>query len=609
MSDSPLRIVPSKPSDIAQPEGSPSEQKEPTQDELAELRRLLIEPEQVQIKNILERLNNPKIRARELSRSLPEAIRLRAAKDESITEALSPAIVTAFHSSVKKDPRPVAEAISPLMGPAIRRAIASTINALIQSFDQTLKHSLSWQGLKWRLEALRTGKPFAEVVLYHTLVYRVEQVFLIHKQTGLLLQHVAADAILTRDADLVSGMLTAIQDAIRNFARDSFDAGQDEPIEKLDLGDREVWFEPGPYAVLAAVVRGNAPESLRSDLFAPTIETIHLEMHETLESFDGDAEPFGVVRHHLEDCLQSRFQTQTDPKTFRIPGYIWLLLTLILGAFAVWTFFTWREQRRWNDYIEILRSTPGIVITEIGTRDGKHFVAGLRDPLTTHPDEILKQKTQLDPGSVVSRWERYQAFAPQFVLERAKNLLKPPQGVELKIDNGVLSAGGVAPHQWIADSRKLALAIPGVEAFNDKNLIDEDLKEPEMLRLQIENRIIRFVMGTTQLTTGQNRELNDLVSEIQRLITLAPAVSMKVKIQIVGHTDSEGDDITNMRLSQDRAARMLALLAARGVDKDSMTAIGVGTSEPLRPEINESGKQLNRSVSFKISLLEGGERK
>jgi OOP family OmpA-OmpF porin len=609
MSDSPLRIVPTKPSDTAQPEGAASEREELASDELVELRRLLVEPEQVQIKNILERLNNPKIRARELSRSLPEAIRLRSAKDESITEALSPAIVSAFHSSIKKDPRPVAEAISPLMGPAIRRAIASTINALLQSFDQTLKHSLSWRGMKWRLEAIRTGKPFAEVVLYHTLVYRVEQVFLIHKRTGLLLQHVAADAISAKDADIVSGMLTAIQDAIRNFARDSFDAGQDEPIEKLDLGDREVWFEPGPHAVLAAVIRGNAPESLRSDFFAPTIETIHLEMRETLESFDGDAEPFGMIRHHLDDCLQSRFQTETDPKTFRVPGYLWLTLALLLGAIAVWAYFTWREQRRWNDYIETLRATPGIVITEIGTRNGKHFVAGLRDPLTVHPDEILKQKSRLAPETVVSRWERYQAFDPQFVLERAKNLLKPPPGVEMKIENGSLRVGGAAPHHWIADARKFALAIPGVDAFDDKNLIDADLKEPEILRLQIENRIIRFVMGSSQLVAGQTREFNDLAAEIKKLIALAPTVNRNAHIEIVGHTDSEGGENTNMILSRQRAVRMLALLAARGVNAESMTAIGVGTTEPLRPEISESAKQFNRSVSFKVSLAERGERK
>src|SRR5262245_45828984 len=212
MSDSPLRIVPNQPVERDEPENVDSTEDAVIQDEMDELRRLLVKREQVQINNMLERLNNPHIRAREMSRLLSEAIKLRAARDDSLTEALAPTVVTSFHNSVKKDPRPVAEAISPLMGPAIRRAISAALNAMIQSFDQALKHSLSWQGVKWRIEALRTGQSFAEVVLRHTLVYQVEQVFLIHKSSGLLLQHVAARSVETQDADIVSGMLTAIQE-------------------------------------------------------------------------------------------------------------------------------------------------------------------------------------------------------------------------------------------------------------------------------------------------------------------------------------------------------------------------------------------------------------
>jgi len=73
------------------------------------------------------------------------------------------------------------------MGPAIRRAIGEALSRLIQSLDRALDHSLTWRGLGWRLEAARTGRSFAEVVLAHTLVFRVEQVFLIHRRTGLLL--------------------------------------------------------------------------------------------------------------------------------------------------------------------------------------------------------------------------------------------------------------------------------------------------------------------------------------------------------------------------------------------------------------------------------------
>lgn len=70
---------------------------------------------------------------------------------------------------------------------------------------------------------MRTGASFAEVVLRHTLLYRVEQVFLVHRESGLLLHHLTAQSIAAQAPDMVAGMLTAIQD----FARDSFQVAQE----------------------------------------------------------------------------------------------------------------------------------------------------------------------------------------------------------------------------------------------------------------------------------------------------------------------------------------------------------------------------------------------
>lgn len=570
------------------------------QEQLIELRRLLVEPEQTQLNNILERLNNPRVRAREMSRLLSEAIKLRAAQDDSLTEALAPTIVTSFHNSVKKDPRPVAEAISPLMGPAIRRAISAALNAMIQNFDQALKYSLSRRGLSWRIEALRTGKSFAEVVLRHTLVYRVEQVFLIHKQSGLLLQHLAAPAVEAQDADIVSGMLTAIQEAIRSFARDSFGGASVEQIDTLDLGDREVWFESSPQAVLAVVIRGKAPESLRADYFAPAIEAIQYERRETLGSFDGDTTPFELCRPHLESCLLSKYDGQADPAKYKIPRYLWLLLALALAAIAAWAFFAWRENRRWNDYLNKLRAQPGIVIAEEGKLHGKLFVAGLRDPLAADPETILKEQTQLDSGNVISRWEPYLALTPQIVGARAQTMLQPPKGVDLKFERGVLSLTGAASHQWIADTQRLARAIPGVTQLDDANLIDEDLDET---RRQIEQNVIRFMVGVAKVAPGQTQTVKLLTTQIQKLVTLAPASGRVARIEIVGHTDTEGDEASNQRLSEERSTQALSMFATVAASQEIFLTRGAASREPVGTGASLLDKASNRSVSFKVSLL------
>lgn len=145
---------------------------------------------------------------------------------------------------------------------------------------------------------MQTGKPFAEIVLLHTLIYSVEQVFLIHRETGLLLQHVATATAGIKDVDMVSGMLTAIQD----FVHDSFGASEDQMLQSLHVGEFTVWIEQGPYVALAAVIQGNPPEELWGKL-EDAVEKIEFEQSRVLQEFKGDVAPFAASRYHLDSCL------------------------------------------------------------------------------------------------------------------------------------------------------------------------------------------------------------------------------------------------------------------------------------------------------------------
>src|ERR1700752_3321004 len=226
-----------------------------------ELRHLIIAPEQEELADIRERLDDAGRRTQDLSSVVAEAIKLRHDKgdDRALTDALGPTIENTLRDSVRKHPHILADALFPVMGPAIRKSITETLRSMLESFNEALEHSLSWRGIKWRIEALRTGRSFTEVALLHSLVFRVEQVFLIHKKTGLPIGHTVASAVAMQDPSLVSGMLSAIQD----FVRDSFHAAQGQGINLLNVGDMDVWIEEGPYALLACGIRGVASRDVR----------------------------------------------------------------------------------------------------------------------------------------------------------------------------------------------------------------------------------------------------------------------------------------------------------------------------------------------------------
>lgn len=72
-----------------------------------------------------------------------------------------------------------------------------------------------------------------------------------------------------------------------------------------------------------------------------------------------------------------------------------------------------------------------------------------------------------------------------------------------------------------------------------------------------------------------------------------------VKVKIVGHTDSDGDDAKNMDLSKRRAASVKAELAKSfGVNADRLVTDGAGETQPVAPNDTPVNKALNRRVEF-----------
>ncbi len=556
----------------------------PDEGPMAELRSLLLGPAEAHLAEVHSRLSNPERQLEEVSRVLPDAIAVRSRQDDDLTTALGPTVAAALEHSVRKDPKPLADAIFPIMGPAIRKAITAALSGMVESLNQTLSYSLSARGLRWRWEALRTGRSFSEVVLLHTLLYRVEQVFLIHRETGLLLHHLSAGESAVHDADMVSGMLTAIQD----FVKDSFTTRKGDQLETMKVGELNVWIEQGPLAILAGVIRGNAPLKLR-EVFQETLERIHLQYGPELKKFAGDAAVFAGTEALLEECLQAGYdlENQSAGPARKLTPFRIIVAIILVGLMLV-GFFWLRDRRHWNEYVERLRSEPGIVVTDVGRQGGKYFVSGLRDPLARDPKAVM-QGTGVEVESVVGRWQPFQALTPDFVLARAKSSLDSPATIKLTMHEGLLEAEGFASHQWVLETRRTARLLPGVSRFQEDKLLDLD---------RIENPLLMFELDQTQLRPNQEDALKQLASDIRRLQQLAG--QQKVRLEITGHTDGSGTEARNIPLSQGRADTVADILRKTLPASSNLEITTVGSKEKLRDELTEADRATNRSVTFKV---------
>jgi len=563
------------------------------QDDLNLLRSVLLGVEPTQLNKLYERLNNPQIQPEDISRLLPEAVVLRSKQDKQLVEAIVSTVEEAIQASVKQDENVLSESFFPIIGPATRKAIATALDEMMQSLNQTLEHSLSPESFKWRLEARRTGKSFAEIVLLRTLIYRVEQIFLIHRNTGLLLHHVMLKQVAAQDPDLVAAMLTAIQD----FIKDSFTVNQEATLNSLRFGELTIWIEAGPQAILAGIIRGKPPQELR-EVFQAAIEKIHLKLVTELHNFVGETEPFQASEPYLESCLTIQYKTASKNNY----TYAWAFLGLIAIAAGTWGFFSFREHLRWQAYLKQLNSQPGIVVINTQRHNGKHFISGMRDPLAVDPNTLIQQ-TNLNPKTVIANWQPYLSLEPELLTKRTAKLLQPPTTVSLQVDNnGILSATGYAPRQWISEAHKLWRFIPGITQFQDKNLLPSELRELELIKQQIEAKTLFFQEGKEEFIPGETKKLSDLGKMIQKLLITANSLNKDVQIQIRGHTDTTGTERQNFLLSQARANKITSYLKTQGINQNKLQQVAVGSKLPYQSELNLDAKRLNRRVSFRVLI-------
>ena len=110
------------------------------------------------------------------------------------------------------------------------------------------------------------------------------------------------------------------------------------------------------------------------------------------------------------------------------------------------------------------------------------------------------------------------------------------------------------------------------------------------LVLQLRN--IQFEYDSYELTESSNEQLE----AVAQLLFMNPSL----RIELSAHTDDQGSDKYNDRLSSLRGQAVESWLKVRGVDIQRMNVVGYGKRKPLVPNDSEENRALNRRVEIKI---------
>ncbi|HZC66158.1 MAG TPA: OmpA family protein, partial [Candidatus Dormibacteraeota bacterium] len=333
------------------------------------------------------------------------------------------------------------------------------------------------------------------------------------------------------------------------------------------------------------------------------LEKIHRNFSAEMEKFAGDTAPFAATTEDLSHCLEFKYKEKEEAAkssnryAVAVAGLVAILLLSWMG-YRLW------ENQRWSNLVETLRAQPGLVVTDFERAHGRYVIRGLRDPLAADPQKFLAD-AELDGRQGEFHWAGYYAMDDAILTRRAASFLLPPAGVALSVKDGVLQAAGEAPAAWVAGVRERALLVPGVRGVDLGQLVDTDQAEFARLQRVVQAAVVRFPLSSSTPLPGEMASLDRLAGQIKLLFGKAQVLHRNVQLELVGHSDSSGEESTNKPLSQRRADRVMGELLRDGVNRGELRSRGVSAAEPLRPEENEEGRQYNRSVTFSVVTIDG----
>ena len=187
-------------------------------------------------------------------------------------------IADAIRTNIRESQSEMVDALYPILGKLVQRSVTEAMRELAQRIDRQMRRTFNFKDLVQRVKARVQGISDAEIALRNALPFQVRELFLIHRESGLLLLHTSNQLEEGSDSDIIGSMLTAIRD----FAEDAFGRG-----EKVELNQIQV----AHLVYIAGVVQGIEPPYFREQM-RETMIAIEHHHAEILREYNGDAEPF-----------------------------------------------------------------------------------------------------------------------------------------------------------------------------------------------------------------------------------------------------------------------------------------------------------------------------
>ena len=384
---------------------------------VSRLKQLLLDKEQreigvlaTRIDTIFDRAGTAERLRHSVAEVLAESIREVEGQQDRRSElasAVSPVIIETVRREVRASADELADALHPHMGRMISAYVASAIKDMMAKMNRRLESGLSPRRWVLKIKSLFSGRSEAELLLADMNTLRLQELYLIRRGSGELIEHweavgageVAGTPVEIPAADAGGAMLRSNRDAvvsafltaINDFAREAF-AASDGGLQALDVQSHRIYLRSSPGYLLAAKCSGvptPQTERLLDQEFAATIEA-----HRGLLSSKLNGQQPVQLRSMLPALaqrMQAGLDAGADIAASGKPNLAKWLLILMATALLGWLLWdkwlTWQTERTRTAVEAVLQgSIMGSYVSGVEVERGGYAVR-LKGLAPSEPDK------------------------------------------------------------------------------------------------------------------------------------------------------------------------------------------------------------------------------
>lgn len=549
---------------------------------------------------------DPEKMAAVFSSILPLAIMQKIDQDpQKIAVAIAPEIALAIKKQVELEKESIAISLGPEMGKAIKKqieyerdamvdalypVIGSTISKYISEaiveINQKVENNLSFEGINRKIKATIQGVSEAELIFKESIKFKVEAIFLIQKNSGLIIREIQSESDKRLESELLAGMLTAI----RSFANDCMiEEDNFSELNEIEYSDFKIIMEVAGYCYLAIIIKGEASKTFLKNLRSILSEIV-LKYGKEIEDFEGDSDSINSDINPLLEGLITIEKKEKKDTSFN--SLMILIIVGLMSIFIPWgiiQYKSWIAEKTETEIAIALDEIPELSVYRI-TPKVKHKKLILTGKV---PNEYLREKAAQVANKLNSKFPvNNQIIAikipPDPILskeevKRTTLLFNQKKNINLytSYENYTIKIKG-----FVSENTNMDNIIQG---FQNIPGVDSVISEIKYNLPIIESRIY-FDFNSITLNSVTK------IKPIQKVLENHPLLHLK----ITGYTDSLGKEEKNQTLALKRAKNVQDALIKQGINP---TRLHISGSIHLPPNVDfQTPLWESRCVVFELFI-------